>query len=139
MKNHIVPVIIAAIKKNNTFLMTKRIHLDPEDKKIYHGAWQLPGGGMEFGETPEKTLHREILEEVGVKIKIVKLVPKIYTEVRDYWQGLFIVYACELNDDENNIKLNDEASEYGWFTLDQAKNLKTLPSTIEMIEDVFTL
>lgn len=135
MKNRIVPVIIAAIKKNNSFLMTKRVHLDPEDKKFYHGAWQLPGGGMEFGESTEQTLHREILEEVGVKIKIIRLIPKMYTEVRNHWQGLFIVYVCELKDNENKIKLNDEASEYRWFTLEQAKKLRTLPSTVQMIED----
>lgn len=131
----ITPVIIAEIRKKNQFLLTKRIHLDYDDNKLYHGAWQLPGGGLEFGESPEQTLHREIMEEVGVKIKIIKLFPKIYTEVRKNWQGIFIVYVCELNDDENKIVLNDEASEYGWFTLDQAMKLKTLPSTIEMIKD----
>lgn len=135
MNNRIAPVIIAAIKKDNRFLLTKRVHLDPEDRKLYHGAWQLPGGGMNFGETPEQALHREILEEVGIKIKITKLVPKIYTEVRNYWQGLFIVYICELIDDENKIRLNDEASEYGWFTLKESKKLKTLPRTTEMIND----
>ncbi len=45
----IFPVVIAAIiNDEKKFLMTKRVHLDPEDNDYYHNAWQLPGGGIEF-------------------------------------------------------------------------------------------
>ncbi len=131
----IVPVVIAAIKKGNKFLMTKRIHLDPEDYKTYHGAWQLPGGGIEFGETPRQAIHREIKEEIGIDIEIIKLLPEIYTQVRKNWQGIFIVYLCRMKKPEAEISLNDEASEYSWNTLEQARKLKTLESTTEIMQD----
>ena len=35
----------------------------------YKGLFDLPGGGIEFGEDLEKALEREIKEEVGVSIK----------------------------------------------------------------------
>lgn len=135
--NKIAPVIIAAIVKDKKFLMTKRIHLDPEDYKSYHNAWQLPGGGMNFEETPEEALHREIKEELGVKIKIIRFVPKIYTEVRKYWQGLFLVYVCKLVNEDAKIILDKEASEYGWYTIEEAKKMKSLPGTIEIMKDSF--
>ncbi|NND84748.1 MAG: NUDIX domain-containing protein, partial [Acidimicrobiia bacterium] len=31
-----------------------------------HGSWTMPGGGMEWGETPEETAVREFAEETGL-------------------------------------------------------------------------
>ena len=36
------------------------------------GGWFLPGGGRHEGETPEACLHREILEELGLRVAIEK-------------------------------------------------------------------
>lgn len=139
-EKRIVPVIIAAIiDDKERFLMTKRIHLDPEDYSAYHNAWQLPGGGIEFGETPAKTLIREIKEELMVEIEIIQLIPKIYSRIRKNWQGIFIVYLCKLKNQQAKIILNEEASEYKWYTINEAKKLKTLPGTREIIKDAIKI
>lgn len=39
----------------------------------YDGKLDLPGGTIEFHEKPENTLKRELLEEVGIKVKNFKL------------------------------------------------------------------
>lgn len=39
----------------------------------YDGKLDLPGGTIEFHEKPENTLKRELLEEVGIKVKDFKL------------------------------------------------------------------
>jgi 8-oxo-dGTP diphosphatase len=36
------------------------------------GTWSLPGGHLEYGETPEDTAHREVLEETGCDITNVR-------------------------------------------------------------------
>lgn len=105
------PVVLAVIEKDNKILFTKRIDDRPEN----NGKWQLPGGGMEFSETPEQTLHREVMEELGVEIKNALLIPYIDTKVRNNWHGLFISYYCKLKDPNAKIILNEEASEYRWF------------------------
>jgi len=53
--------------KDNEILLVRH----EKNQKNY---WLLPGGGIEFGETAEAALAREFQEEVGLKIKIGKLV-----------------------------------------------------------------
>jgi len=52
--------------KNGKFLMGKRRNAHGD------GMWSVPGGHLEFGETPEQTAAREVLEETGVEIKNVR-------------------------------------------------------------------
>lgn len=34
------------------------------------GYWRLPGGGIDFGESPEQTVIREVEEETGYRVKV---------------------------------------------------------------------
>jgi 8-oxo-dGTP pyrophosphatase MutT (NUDIX family) len=34
------------------------------------GTWWLPGGGLEFGESPEQCLVREFMEETGLEVRV---------------------------------------------------------------------
>lgn len=34
------------------------------------GMWTLPGGGGEFGESPQETCHREVREETGLSVEL---------------------------------------------------------------------
>lgn len=132
----IQPVVIAAIKKDNQFLLTKRVQIDPEDKDFAPFVWNLPGGAIEKNETADNALIREVKEELGIDILKYKLLPKTFIDTRHGWQGIFTVFLCQLKDSNQKIILNHEAEEYGWFTKEEASKLKVLPHTIEMIKEV---
>jgi 8-oxo-dGTP diphosphatase len=46
------------------YLLNKR----SKECRDEHGRWDIGGGGLEFGDTIEETLEKELLEEFGCKI-----------------------------------------------------------------------
>ena len=66
----IAPVAIAVIKRESNYLLTRRKVVEPEDRR-FNDHWQFPGGGIEFAESPEEAVTREIREEAGVEIEII--------------------------------------------------------------------
>ena len=52
--------------KNSEILLTQK------KSGPYKGLWGLPGGSIEFGETPEATLKRELLEESTLEISRIE-------------------------------------------------------------------
>lgn len=130
MKKKIYSVVIGVIKKNNHYLLTKR-----QSPKKEWNKWQFPGGELKFNESLEKALTRELKEELGVEVKIVKFIPKVF-EIRrekDNFHGLFFVFLCNLLNNSQKIVLNSEASEFGWFAKEEILNLDSLQGTKEII------
>ena len=88
------PVVLVVIKEHGKLLLTRRAEENPEDAH-FNNIWQIPGGGLEFAETPEECAMREAREELGIEIEIVSLIPAIYTLVRGNWQGILVPYMCK--------------------------------------------
>ncbi len=121
-----IPVVTAALIKNGKVLLTRRV-----DKKVkFNGKWQLPGGVWEPNETIEQALKREIKEELGIDLKHYVFVPKIFEEFRKTFHLIIFVFTAKFPE-EAKVKLNEEADEYDWFTLEEIKNLDALPYTYE--------
>jgi len=133
----IIPVVIALIHKNNTFLLTERKGNDPDDR-MFGRVWHFPGGAIEFGEEVQDALKREIKEELNLTIRIEKQISQVYSAIRTNWQGLLIPHLCVIEGDEN-IVLDSESFQYGWFTYEEIKNMYVLPFVFEMLEDAMKL
>ena len=139
-KPYINPVVIGVVISDKKILMTQRSDSSLEGETSFRGFWQFPGGSVEFGENPKVSVVRELKEELGVDVSVVSFVPHIYTSVRNNWQGIFMVYICQMNDSEKQkIVLNHEATQFKWCSLSQITQMSTFPLTKEIAEASLSL
>ncbi len=110
--------------------------LDPKIPTA-HLKWDVPGGTNELGESLKDTLIREIQEETGLHVDILKLLPDCVSkewEHEDYLQHtLVFCYHCSLID--GKLHLNDhKINELKWVLPQEAQKLDLLPTTKVFID-----
>ncbi|MEM5792791.1 MAG: NUDIX hydrolase [Candidatus Aenigmatarchaeota archaeon] len=89
VKSYIRPAVLGIIRRENKILMVK------SSEGFTKNFWNLPGGFLSFGETPEEALIREIMEETNLKVKVIGY-PKLYTYFFEQFPMLGIVYKCKI-------------------------------------------
>ena len=119
-EKRIVSVANAIAYRGEKILLLKR----SAKSKYAPGFWQLPGGSLEFGETPMQALIREVKEETGgvfiPSSQKVVCVSSHVIEIRgDNFQLLTIVYKGSI---EGSIIISEEHSDFKWASISDALN-----------------
>ena len=107
----ISPAVIVAIT-NGDKLLKSRYRVN---HSTYRG-YALIAGFVEIGETFEETVRREVMEEVGLKVKNIryfKSQPWAFTDTE------MIGFFAELDGDDKIRLQEDELSEAGWYTREE--------------------
>ena len=104
----ISPAIITAVSHNGKLLMAKGINSE---------RFALIAGFVEIGETFEETVKREVMEEVGQKVKNIKYFksqPWAFSDTE------MIGFTCELDGEEVPFRLQEtEIADARWFAPDE--------------------
>jgi 8-oxo-dGTP diphosphatase len=100
------------VLKGNEIVLIKR------GKEPFKGSYALPGGFLNYGERLEECAVREVLEETGVKTKVVELVGIYSSPDRDP-RGHFVTAVYHLEPVGGMLKAGDDAKGAEWVSLDK--------------------
>ncbi len=96
-------------------------------RRSYPSCWDVLGGHLEPGETPEEALVREVREEVGLtptSFRPVGELPEPYPEL--YGPARLHFFAVTAWDGGEPAMLGDEHTQLRWFDVEAACTLPKL-------------
>ncbi len=132
--------ITAIILNDDKYLITRR----SPNKKRFPGMWTVPGGRLEakdYLELPkdteaywynvlERTLAREVKEEVGIDIKNVEYLTSLARVHEDGSPS--IVISCMAEYVGGEVKLQEEESDkYAWVTFEEATEYELIDGILQ--------
>jgi len=133
-------VITAIVVKDGKYLITRRV----KTKKRFPGMWTVPGGKLEvddYKKLPkdtkeywynvlEKTLRREVSEEVGIDIDNIEYVTSLATVHADGAPSLVI--SCMADYASGEITLQpEETDEFAWVDIEEAKKYDLIDGILD--------
>jgi len=101
------------IRKGDEILLVRQFRFLINDM-----SWELPGGGMQAGETPEQASIRECEEEAGVLCRNVSKVFE-YEQGIDVTSSKAVIFECRDFEMSRELHANEETDDRAWVTLER--------------------
>lgn len=118
------------VDKNGKMLLSQRGPKANNER----GKWEFPGGGVEFGDTMEATIKREMKEELGIEITTYEQLPvldHILKEEGQHW--ITSGFISRIKKGKPTIKEPEKCSALGWFTLSEMGKMDlSVPTKVYM-------
>ena len=81
------------------------------------GEWELPGGKLEPGETLEGCVARELLEELGVAVRVGPVVDTWLYRIASGIEVLVVTFGCEADALPDEL-VSPEGIGIGWVAVE---------------------
>jgi 8-oxo-dGTP diphosphatase len=111
------------------------------ETKAISGKWEMPGGGLDFGEDIKSGFKRELEEEMGLKVKKMSEAPIYvwthkYEKLRnmEWYYSLVLAYRVEFED--LDFTPTAECDSLDFFTKEQLQDLE-LSNQANELRDIF--
>lgn len=123
----ICPAVIVAITNKDKLLLTRYA-------KGSYRNYALVAGFVEIGETFEDCVHREVMEEVGLKVKNIRY---FKSQPWAFSDSEMIGFTAELDGDDRICLEREELCEAGWFSRDEIGEVGSGISVGNELVDLF--
>jgi mutator protein MutT len=111
--------VSAFIVRNDRLLILKRA----EDETFLPGVWEVPGGGIDEGESIEEGVVRETIEEASIHVTPQRLFG--FFEYTDGYnqKTLNLNFICKMDDASEEVDTSSgEMERAAWVTLAELKD-----------------
>jgi diadenosine hexaphosphate hydrolase (ATP-forming) len=100
------------------------------------GFWVFPKGHLEAGETPEEAAVREVLEETGIRARVISSLPSTaYVNPK----GVRREVVWFLMEGEGMPRLEAGMTGAGFFPVEEARRLLAFPEDLGLLEAALAL
>lgn len=105
-------------------------------KNIEHSLYYLPGGHVEFGDSMNKTVYKELNEELGLRedqiknLKYIDVLENFFGEGENQSHEINLIFSANLSEDAS-IKSMESHIDFEWKNINELKDISFMP--IEMI------
>jgi 8-oxo-dGTP diphosphatase len=120
--------VSAAIFRDEKILLVRRA------RSPGRGFYSLPGGRVEFGESLETALHREVEEETALTVEIVGLAGWREVLPTAGVGGHYVIMSFAARWIAEEPVLNDELDDFRWLAPDAIGDLRVTAGLHEVIE-----
>ncbi len=130
-----VTVSGAVILRINPQTNKKEIFATQRGYGDYKDGWEIPGGKLELGETPEACIVREIREELATEIKAEKILGVVDYDYPNFHLTMHCI-LCTIVSGELKL-LEHEAAR--WLTKETLRSVDWLPADrliLDRIEEI---
>jgi 8-oxo-dGTP diphosphatase len=96
------------------------------------GLWEFPGGKIEYNETPQECLERELEEELGLLVRAGRIIAES-EDHSDHGSFSILAIKAELISGEITLGVHDAAR---WVGLEALSTYPLAPADRELLEKI---
>ncbi len=119
----------AVVVREGRVLMAQRGHPPGE------GMWAFPGGVVDLGETLAEAVEREIREECGIRVRVLRpfaVVDRILRDAAGRVEYHYVIVDMLAEWVEGEVRPSSDARRVGWFTVEELERLPLTRGVLEL-------